>query len=162
MGWTIDGIKSELRDITPEKRIEYLRKEYQYALKDIYKELFNKLMTIQKKMSLYHNGYEEIKRGKAPSEIRQFLIDLGYSEARNMPNPSIVSAIKWILKVIEDGIRELTEEVNEVLIYVTKALGSATNLESVSVTATIPPSITFNFKLESTSGRKQRHRADPE
>lgn len=150
MGVKLDEIKKNLEKLTPEEKVGYLKHNYKTELKNIFEELIKKLMAIQKKMSVYHNGYEEIKRGKAPSEIKKFLKDLGYSEAEDMPNPSIAPAIRWILDIIEGGTRELNEWVNDVLVYVTKALGSKINLESVSVTASIPPSITFNFKLESS------------
>ena len=148
MGWTLDKIKSKLKDMSPEERLSYLKKEYSSKdLKDIFDALLRLLLSQQKKMSIYHNGYEEIKRGKDPKEIKAFLTTLGYSEAEGMPNPNRERAIKWFLEKFEEVFREIYDIVHDVLVSVVKALGSEVQLESVSVTASFPPSITFNFKL---------------
>jgi hypothetical protein len=148
MGWTLDEIKSKLKGMSPEKRIEYLKKEYSPKdLKDIFDELLKLLLSQQKKMSIYYNGYEEIKRGKEPKEIKAFLTTLGYSEAEEMPNPLREHAIKWFLEKFEEVFREIYDIVHNVLVSVVKVLGSEVQLESVSVTASFPPSVTFNFKL---------------
>lgn len=148
MGWTLEQIKKELKAMAIEERQQHLEQEYREELREIYDKLIEELLSIQNKMSIYHNGYEEIKGGKDPSEVKDFLIELNYSEAEEMPNPNIKKVLKWFQEQFKKHFQKIFDLVNDILIYVTRALGSQVELENVSVTASIPPGITFNFSLK--------------
>lgn len=78
MGWTLEQIESMLKELNPEERQGLLEKGYSREdLEAMFDVLMDELLSIQQKMSIYHNGYEEIKKGEDPSKIKNFLIRIG-------------------------------------------------------------------------------------